>query len=104
MAIKAQKTKVGEFINSDVKRDAVHVAVIPAVSTGGILKRGDKVSVVEVLNNGDLLKVSAATEEYVGIVDPYLKQDVGRDDKFWVFLKPNLARELRHSWKYNFLK
>lgn len=98
--IKAQKVIVGKTIKGDKARDAVHIGVIPAFSEDFLLA-GDRVYIKEVV--GDSIKVGNKGSKYVGIVDPFLTEELEANQKFWVFLAPNLSRELRHDWKCNLI-
>ncbi len=79
----------------DDYRDAVHVAVIPAVA-GEHLDPGMRVGpgrdgmYVECVNGVDL----------VGLVDPFLPNAVKRSERFWLFLYPGTVTSLRHHWQH----
>lgn len=76
-------------------RDAVHVAVIPAVA-GERLDPGMRVGLdrngayIECVNGVDL----------VGLVDPFLPNAVKRGERFWLFLLPGTVTSLRHHWQH----
>lgn len=81
---------VGQIITGlGQKRDAIHIALTPAVCRQKILRPGQHVG-----KNG--------TEErpHVGIVDPYLRAPVLEGQEFWLFLYPNTVTSLRHEWTH----
>lgn len=82
--------KLGEVITTDQKRDAIHVAVVPAVSGERVLRGGDHVGIAD----GRLMK----QEPYLGVVDPFLRTVVLENQKCWLFLYPNTITSLRHEW------
>lgn len=74
-------------------RDAVHIAVIPAVA-GATLTAGDRVVLV------DGKAFNAPTAAYVGIVDPFLTGFAQPGDRFWLWLEPGSITSLRHDWTH----
>ena len=87
--------ELGKIINGDARRDAIHIAVAP-VFAGMRLSPGEHVFV-----QGNL----AYNQDYnhkklIGIVDPFLKQDVTEGQVFWLFLYPNTVTSLRHVWTH----
>lgn len=73
-------------------RDAIHVAIAPAVA-GEKLYPGQDVIVI----NG---VACSATAGRVGIVDPFLSLAVYPEQRFWVFLIPGSITSLRHEWTH----
>jgi hypothetical protein len=82
---------LGTIIGEGEKRDAIHLAVEPAVAAER-LKPGQDVGFV----NGGF----AATERNVGIVDPFLKKDVMAGERFWLLVYPRQITSLRHVWAH----
>lgn len=74
------------------ERDAVHVAVA-AVIAAETLEPGQHIQ----LNNEGK---ACSGKEPIGIVDPYLKQDVVPGDKFWIHLYQKTVKNLRHDWTH----
>jgi hypothetical protein len=91
-----ESPSLGRLItDGDRRRDAVHVAVAP-VTAAGRLAPGQHVGFVRA---GDTEMVGAG-ENPVGIVDPFLRQDVQPGQRFWLFLYPNTVTSLRHVWTH----
>ena len=84
--------KLGQLIEGDAERDAIHVAIIPAVA-GDRLLPGAKVG-----RDEDGLYVTRV--EPLGIVDPFLNRPVELKDRFWLFLFPNTVTGMRHHWEH----
>jgi hypothetical protein len=83
---------LGQLIEEDETRDAVHIAVIPAVADQ-VLYPSQRVAY-----DSGLARVEG---KHVGIVDPFL--DLPRlhpDDRFWLFLFPRSITGLRHIWTH----
>jgi hypothetical protein len=85
--------KLGELIEGEPNRDAIHIAVAPVVA-GERLDPGEHVcltpSGVAVLAQG----------KSIGVVDPFLRAFVGKGDRFWLFLTPGSVTGLRHEWDH----
>lgn len=87
--------KLGQLIvDSKQDRDAIHVAVAPAVAASMLL-RGDHVGFVDKENG-----LVAVTSRPIGIVDPFLMQPVQKGQRFWLFLYPNSVTGMRHHWEH----
>lgn len=87
--------KVGELITGIAERDAIHVPVAPVVA-GEDLKPGDHVGF-----EGDGTVVSyRQSNQHVGIIDPFLKEDIKKGNKCWLFLYPKTVFNLRHNWDH----
>lgn len=84
----AQET-LGTLIDENAGRDAIHVAVFPAVA-GERLAPGQHVG-----KDG-----SPSTKPHVGIVDPFLAGLVFPGERFWVLLYPRTITGLRHVWTH----
>jgi hypothetical protein len=93
----SEQPKLGHKIEGpDPGRDAVHVAVLPAVAAER-LRPGDRVKVVA--RDGELF-ASWAVLGAAGIVDPYLEASdpVLPGERFYVCLFPRTVTTLRHVW------
>lgn len=80
---------MGTILPDDVGgRDAVHVAVI-AVRAQMNLVPGENVDAT-----------GSVEGKHVGIVDPFLKDDVKEGQRFWLYLYPRTITGLNHSWTH----
>lgn len=86
------KNTIGKLIKGTAHRDAVHVAVAPCTA-GEELEPGDHVGIDE---NGTAVN----WKKRIGIVDPFLVEPVNKGERFWVFLYPGTALNLRHEWDH----
>lgn len=80
---------MGELISEydEPSRDAVHVACAPTVAQ-------------EVLKPGQPVGASGTSKYPIGIVDPFLKKDVNKGEKFWLILYPNTVTGMKHHWEH----
>jgi len=85
--------EVGKLIEGPAFRDAIHVAVAPVVA-GYRMKPGTHVGP---MYDGTQFGPSVNN---IGIVDPYLSEDVMPGQRFWLFLYPNTVTSLRHAWTH----
>ncbi len=83
---------LGTIIGPEEKRDAIHLAVIPAVAAHS-LKPGMHVGLV----NGH---ASVSADEHVGIVDPFLDGTIKKGQWFWLVIYPRKITSLRHVWSH----
>lgn len=77
---------------SDSKRDAVHVAVVP-VEAGEVLNPGQRVSM-----RYGTARSGGVT---IGIVDPFLREPVAAGSLFWLVVDPATVKNLRHDWDHD---
>lgn len=82
---------LGTIISDKEKRDAIHLAVEPAVAAAR-LHPGQDVGPVE----GGY----GPCENPLGIVDPFLKSLVQRGERFWLVVYPRQITSLRHVWEH----
>lgn len=87
-----QKT-IGEIHFGDYERDAIHIAVAPVVAAH-TLTPGEHVGLVG--SNG----AARFSPRHIGIVDPFLKDEVKGGQRFWLFLYPNTITSLKHLWTH----
>lgn len=93
---------IGKLIDKPQHRDAIHVAIFPAVAAKA-LKPNDDVGLVGQQVDGVELVASDA-ETLIGKVDPFLTLSgvtkIQKGQKFWVYLYPNTVTSLRHNWTH----
>jgi hypothetical protein len=82
--------QLGQLIDGDAFRDAVHVAVAP-VAAAQDLQPGWHVGLHE---NGTAL----LSNKPIGIVDPFLTVGPKMGERFYLFLYPNTVTGMRHMW------
>jgi hypothetical protein len=82
---------IGTLLGEGVGRDAIHIAVAPAVA-GRRLLPAQRVELVDG-------KAVPATGDALGVVDPYLDV-VMPGERFFIFLLPNTITSLRHAWTH----
>lgn len=86
--------KLGTIIDASAQRDAIHIAVAPVVATE-LLKPGQRIG----FDAPGCERVRARLDG-IGIVDPFLSQDVQPEQRCWMFLLPNTITSLRHEWTH----
>lgn len=92
----SHEARPGRLIsNDDRQRDAIHIALAP-VEAAEKLSPGQHVGFVYSNDTNHVGSVS----ETIGIVDPFLTQDVQPGQRFWLFLYPNSVTGLRHIWSH----
>lgn len=85
---------LGKIITPLEKRDAIHLAVIPAEAAHA-LRPGDHV----LLDEGNMAYL-AETGEGIGIVDPFLLGAIKKGEHFWLVIYPRVITSLRHVWTH----
>ena len=87
---------LGQLIkDADRRRDAVHIAVVP-VTADQPLSPGQHVG----LTHPDSAEMAGPCDNNIGIVDPFLVNDVKYGERFWLFLYPGTITSLRHVWTH----
>ncbi len=90
----SDQPKLGKLIEGDDPgRDAIHVAILPAVA-GEKLRPGDDVG----LHSDGKAGNRALT--LIGIVDPFLNEFVKPGQRFYICLYPGTITSLRHEWTH----
>jgi hypothetical protein len=85
---------LGTIHTREEKRDAIHLAVEP-VTAGVSLRPGEDVK----LEGGQAVR-AASPLDGLGIVDPFLREDVNQGERFWLVVYPRQIRSLRHAWTH----
>jgi hypothetical protein len=89
----SEVTVIGELLNGDEERDAIHVAVAPVVA-GERLYPGQHIGL-------SAPGVAASTaDKLIGVVDAFLKHPVLPGERCWMFLYPYTITSLRHRWTH----
>lgn len=82
---------LGKLAPEDARRDCVHVAIAPVIAAEK-LKAGTHVG----LSSNGL--ASAIAFPLIGIVDPFLRDNVEEGQRFYLCLYPGTITSLRHQW------
>ncbi len=95
-----EQVEVGVILTTEQKRDAIHVAIYPAVAAY-FLYPGSHVGFVEE-GNTTLVGFSSSNRHF-GVVDPFLPMGsvVSPGQKVWVFVYPKTVVQLRHDWNFS---
>lgn len=92
------RTVLGQPPDIDAARDAVHVAVVPAVAAKA-LARGQHVG-VEIGDDG-AVSASSRFSPHIGIVDPFITDPViDAGARFYLVLYPDTVTGMRHHWQH----
>ena len=81
--------------DTDSKRDAVHVAIIPLYAYSP-LNPGQRFYIRGVNQAAPAVVASDA----IGIVDPFLNEPVAQGQMFWGLMNPGTVKDLRHAWSH----
>lgn len=87
---------LGNIIGPSEKRDAIHLAVEPAIAAHD-LRAGEHVGFIAGGLSGDRVGRCA---DPVGIVDPFLTVPVREGQMFWLVVYPRQITSLRHVWAH----
>jgi hypothetical protein len=96
---------IGKIILRSAKRDAIHVAVVPAFATITVCP-GESLYLIERipdLNGCVWVSTTSKGQERIGIVDPFLPAPVPAGVGFWLFLTPGSVVGLRHDYRHPLL-
>lgn len=88
---------IGQLIEYEQHRDAIHIAVTPVICGAEELIPGQRIGFIE---PGNTERVGSHAEHRIGIVDPFLTRNVFLGQRFWMFLLPNTITSLRHDWTH----
>lgn len=84
---------LGTIHTKQEHRDAIHLAVEP-VQASVRLHPGDHIAVK------DGYAIPTPVGQGLGIVDPFLKDDVMPGEYFWFVMYPRQVHSLRHVWTH----
>jgi hypothetical protein len=84
--------KLGTVPTEDSERDAIHIAVAPAIAAVD-MNPGQCVKVIE----GEARPVHSGG---TGIIDPFLGKPVSKGNRVWVLLYQNTIVGMRHHWSH----
>ncbi|MDB5386331.1 MAG: hypothetical protein JWM11_1977 [Planctomycetaceae bacterium] len=88
--------QLGELIqDGERRRDAVHIALAPVTAVEW-LRPGQHVGLVQEGN----VELVGPSPHNIGIVDPYLREDIEPGQRFWLCLYPGTVTGLRHVWTH----
>jgi hypothetical protein len=87
---------IGQLLPDNVRRDALHFAVAPAVAGPQSLKPAAHIGI----NDQGVAVMMQPERGAVGIVDPFLRVAVKPGERFWLVLYPNTITSLRHVWDH----
>ncbi len=100
-----QDVTLGVPPDGQSRRDAIHIAVIPARAKDN-LKRGDRVMLryndetLEEYNECIYAVPAVLGENYHGIVDPFAEGPIAEGQTCWIVLRPGTVSNLRHDWDH----
>ena len=92
---KSYETKLGQLIDANAGRDAVHVALAPMRAAEKLLP-GEHVGFADPSDR----TLAGSCDHPIGIVDPYLRKPVKKDEWFFLCLYPQTTTGLRHVWTH----
>lgn len=84
--------KVGKLLDGTEGRDAIHFALAPVMARHDLMPGDD----VGLFPDGSC----GYSGEHIGIVDPFLQNEVLQGELFWLFLYPGTITNLRHVWEH----
>lgn len=93
----SQGVELGQTPPDDAKRDAVHVAIVPATYSSETVFAcaGDRV-----MFNEDGTVRSCLSDLWDGVIDPFHVGFVKSGQRVWVLMRPGSVKNLRHTWEH----
>ncbi len=79
-------------------RDAIHVQTVP-VTAVQVLKPGQRIK-RHLPSSSIVYVMEAGKDDAIGIVDPFLIEDVKHCEQFLMFMLPGTTKALRHDWTH----
>lgn len=94
------KPLFGQILDPDFKptRDAVHVPIIPVLSTGTVY-RGEKLTLTK-YPDGSIFAAVVHGDSYLAIADPFIPGKIEPGQLFYAWLRPESAQKLWHEWTH----
>lgn len=90
--------QLGKLISAGEQRDAIHIAIAPVVAAVK-LEPGSPIGFAEP-GNIELVRPKTWADS-IGIVDPFLKADVKKGERFFMCMHPrSTTGAIRHSWEH----
>lgn len=89
--------KLGQIIETPQERDAIHIAIAPVIAGEGLYPN-DNIGFAK--GSSEIVVRKDKNNGAIGIVDPFLTENVKAGQKFWMFLYPNTITSLRHDWTH----
>lgn len=89
---------LGQILPGDEGRDALHVAIM-AVQASDSLYPGQDIQLTHPEEGSKYVTYCTVGRGH-GIVDPFLKHRVEKDQWFWMYLYPNTVTGMRHHWEH----
>ena len=86
---------LGSTPNETDQRDAVHVAVIPVIA-GEWLAPGSQVGLTTPGN----LELVGNVPNPIGVIDPFLREPIGKGERAWMLMYPGIVHPIRHEWSH----
>ena len=78
---------IGSILHKNEGRDAVHIACISVRAT-------------QTLYPGQHVGYDGSLADPIGIVDPFLTENVNPGQWFWLFMYPKTTTQLTHNWSH----
>ncbi len=94
---------IGKKLRGDEQRDAIHIAIMPVVTSEDYMQPGQSVAFVYGTTNMVRPCNPAYALKPVGVLDPFYDRDYGlikKGTRMWLFLKPGTITGLRHEWTH----
>lgn len=85
---------LGKLLPDDAARDATHIAVVPMIAATE-MEPGSHCGVVASGRAG-----LVSEDKQIGIVDPFLRENVRRGERFYLCLYPRSVSGLRHVYTH----
>ncbi len=93
------KPAFGTILDPELQpvRDAIHVPIIP-VYAGSFLIAGEHIIIEK--HNDKFVALPSVAVKSVGVVDPFLAENLSKGDMFYCFVKPESCKKLWHEWTH----
>jgi hypothetical protein len=92
---------LGMILGPQERRDAIHLAVEPVIAAQK-LRPGQDVGIIskDEQTGSYVVGVPKNPKDLLGIVDPFLKNEVKKGERFWLVIYPRQITSLRHVWEH----